>query len=105
MCSEASIFKDFGDLRAERSVEKGDATSDFAALRVVKDVVVWTLRAVERFVTALHKSSYAVAKPDSSARLEFPVIKVQSCLLGWCSPAKTVTNAAAGKESGLFRWG
>ena len=105
MCTEASVFKDLGDLRAKRSVEKGDATSDLAAQRVVKGVVVWALRAVERFVAALHRSSYAVAKPHSTARLEFPVIKVQSCLLGWCSPAKTVTNAAAGKESGLFRWG
>ena len=96
---------DLGDLRAKRNVEKGDTTTDFAAQRVVKGVVVWALRAVERLVAALRRSSYAVAKPHSSACLEFPIIKVQSCLLGWCSPAKTVTNAAARKEPSLFRWG
>ena len=105
MCTEASIFKDLGDLRARRSVEKGYATTDFAAHRVVKGVVVWALRAVERFVAAFCRSSYAVAKPHSSACLEFPVIKLQSCLLGWCSPAKTVTNAAAREEPSLFRRG
>ena len=105
MCTEASVFKDLGDLRANCSVEKGDTTSDLAAQRVVKGVVVWALRAVERFVAALRRSSYAVAKPHSSACLEFPVIKVQSCLLGWCSPAKTVTNAAAREEPSLFRRG
>ena len=47
MCTEASVFEDFGDLRADSSVEEGDATSDFAAKRVVKGVVVWALRAVK----------------------------------------------------------
>ena len=46
-----------------------------------------------------------MAKPDGGACLEFPVIEVQSGLLGGCSPAKTITNAATGKESGLFGWG
>ena len=108
MCSEASIFKDFGDLRAKRSVEKRDDTSDFAAEGVVKGVVVWAMRAVERFVAALCRSSDAVAKTHSTACLKFPVVKVtkvQSCLLGGCSPAKTVANAAAGEKPSLFRWG
>ena len=47
VCTEASIFKDLGDLRAKSSVEKGDTTTDFAAQRVVKGVVVWALRAIE----------------------------------------------------------
>ena len=105
MCAEASVFEDFGDLRANSSGEEEDATSDFAAKRVVKGVVVWALRAVKRFVAALCGSNNAVAETHSTASLELPVIKVQSCLLRWCSPAKTITNAPAGEEPGLFRWG
>ena len=105
MCTEASVIEDFGDLRAKRSVEKGDATSNFAAQGVVEGVVVWAMRTVERFVAALCRSSDAVAKTHSAACLKFPVVNVQSCLLGWCSTAKTVTDATAGKEPGLLRWG
>ena len=47
MCAEASVFEDLGDLRADGGVEEGDATTDFAAKRVVKGVVVWALRAVK----------------------------------------------------------
>ena len=90
------------DLRAKRSVEKGDATPDFAAQGVVEGVVVWAMRAVERFVAALRRSSDAVAKTHSTACLKFPVVKVQPCLFGWCSPAKTVTDATAREEPGLF---
>ena len=105
MHAEAGVFKDFGDLRAKRSVWKGDATSNLTAEGVVEGVTVRALRAVERFVAAHCRSSYAVAKSDGSACLEFPVIQVQSSLFGRCSPAKTITNAATGKESGLFGWG
>ena len=46
-----------------------------------------------------------MAKSDGSASLEFPVVKVQSGLLGGSTPAETITNTATGKESGLFCWG
>ena len=86
-------------------MQKKDTTSNLAAQGVVKGVVVWTMRTVERFVAALCRSSDAVAKTHSTACLKFPIVKVQSCLLGWCSPAKTVTDATARKEPSLFGWG
>ena len=66
---------------------------------------MWAMRAVEGFVAALCRSSDVVAKTHSTACLKFPVVKVQSCLLGWCPPAKTVADATARKEPGLFRRG
>ena len=45
--AEACVLEDLGDLCANCSVEEGDATTNFAAKRVVKGVVVWALRAVE----------------------------------------------------------
>ena len=45
--AEAGVFEDLGDLRVNCSVEEGDATTNFAAKRVVKGVVVWALRAVK----------------------------------------------------------
>ena len=72
---------------------------------MVESVVVWAERAVERFVAAFCGSDDTVTETYSGACLEFPIIKVQPGLFGWCPPAKTITNAAAGEESGLFRWG
>ena len=46
-----------------------------------------------------------MAKSDSCAGLELPVVKVQPRLLGGSTPAETITNAATGKEPGLFCWG
>ena len=47
MGTEASFFKDLCELCAQRCVEKGDTTSNFAAQGVVKSVVVWALGAVK----------------------------------------------------------
>ncbi len=74
--AEASFFKDLGELRTQRSVEKGDTTTNFAAQGVVKSVVMWALGTVERFVAALCRSCDAVAKTYGAARLEFPIVKV-----------------------------
>ena len=47
MSAEACVLEDLGDLGANCSMEEGDATTNFAAKRVVKGVVVWAFRAVE----------------------------------------------------------
>ena len=47
MCTETGSFKDFGDLRAYRGVERGNATTNFAAQGVVKGVVMRAMRTVE----------------------------------------------------------
>ena len=86
-------------------MQKRDTATNFAAQGVVEGVVMWAMRTVERFVAAFCRSSDAVAKTHSAACLKLPVVKVQSCLLGWCTPAKTVADATAGEEPGLFRWG
>ena len=46
-----------------------------------------------------------MTKPDCSAGLELPVVKVKSGLFGRSPPTKTIANAAAGEEPGLFCWG
>ena len=76
MGAEASFFKDLGELRAQRGVEKGDTTSNFAAQGVVKSIVMWAMGTVERLVAALCRCCDAVAKTYSAACLEFPVVKV-----------------------------
>ena len=45
--AEACVLEDLGDLCANCGVEEGNTTTNFAAERVVKGVVVWALRAVE----------------------------------------------------------
>ena len=65
---------------------------------MVESVVVWAERAVERFVAAFCGSDDTVTETYSGACLEFPIIKVQPGLFGWCPPAKTIANAAAGEE-------
>ena len=45
--TESSFFEDLGELRTQRGVEKGDATTNFAAQGVVKGVVMQAMRTVE----------------------------------------------------------
>ena len=72
---------------------------------MVEGVVVWAMRAAERLVAAFCGCSNGMTEAYCTACLEFPVIKVKPCLLGWCPPAKAVANAAAGEEPGLFGGG
>ena len=45
--AEASFCKDLCELRAQRCVEKGDTTSNFAAQGVVESIVMWAMGTVE----------------------------------------------------------
>ena len=105
MGAEASFFKDLGELRTQRGVEKGDTPSNFAAEGMVEGIVVWAMGAVERLVAAFCRCSDSVAEAYCAACLEFPIVKVKSCLFGWSPPAKAVANAAAGEKPGLFGGG
>ena len=72
---------------------------------MVEGIVVWAIGAVERLVAAFCRCSDSVAEAYCAACLEFPIVKVKSCLFGWCPPAKAVANAAAGEQPGLFGGG
>ena len=105
MGAEASFFQDLGELRTQRGVEKGDTPSNFAAEGMVEGIVVWAMGAVERLVAAFCRCSDGMTEAYCAACLEFPIIKVKSCLFRWCPPAKAVANAAAGEKPGLFGGG
>ena len=63
MCPKTCIFEDVGDLSAECSVEKGNASIHFTTKRMEQVVVLVTNSAGEGSVTTLWWTVDAVAKP------------------------------------------
>ena len=99
--AKTSFFGNFGELCAQSSVQEGNPTTDLAAQRVKKGVVVAARCAIEGFVGTLGWDVECLPKANGATRLELPVIKVKTKLFSGSTPAEPVTNATTRKEHGL----
>ena len=93
--TEPSILDDFCKLRTNGSVQKRYSSTYFATEWVKESVVLVAGVSSQRFVAALRGGLDGMTQAYSTTDLEFPVVQMQSRLLGWGTKAKGIADAPA----------